>query len=114
MFCPKCGAENPDEAKFCGSCGATMAVKKEEFASSFKDTQTTTQVVSQEMKIIMIIASIIIPLVGIIMGLIYMADPNPSKKAAGKTWLIVGIGASLVYCLIFAAAGGCESANYYQ
>ena len=113
MFCPKCGAENPDEAKFCGSCGATMAIKKEEVVSNIKDTHTTTVVVSQEMKVLMIIGSIIIPLVGIIMGLIYMADPSPAKKAAGKTWLIVGIGASLVYCLIVASAGGCESANYY-
>jgi uncharacterized membrane protein YvbJ len=113
MFCPKCGAENLDEAKFCGSCGASMAIKKEEVASNFKDTQSTPQIVSQEMKVIMIIASIIIPLVGVIMGLIYMADPNPSKKAAGKIWLIVGIGASLVYCLLFASAGGCESTNYY-
>lgn len=113
MFCPKCGTENPDEAKFCGSCGATMAVKKTEVTSSIKDTQAATQIVSQEMKVIMIIASIIIPLVGVIMGLIYMADPSPAKKAAGKTWLIIGIGASLVYCLLFASAGGCESSSYY-
>jgi len=24
MFCPKCGTENPDEAKFCSKCGAGM------------------------------------------------------------------------------------------
>jgi hypothetical protein len=24
MFCPRCAHENPDEAKFCGRCGATM------------------------------------------------------------------------------------------
>jgi len=26
MFCSKCGAENPEEAKFCSKCGAGLAV----------------------------------------------------------------------------------------
>lgn len=27
MFCPKCGAQNPDDAMFCGSCGAPFAAR---------------------------------------------------------------------------------------
>jgi len=27
MFCSQCGAENPDEAKFCAKCGAALGVK---------------------------------------------------------------------------------------
>lgn len=30
MFCPKCGTENPDNAKFCGSCGSAMSVVREQ------------------------------------------------------------------------------------
>lgn len=24
MYCPKCGAQNPDGSRFCGSCGMTF------------------------------------------------------------------------------------------
>jgi uncharacterized membrane protein YvbJ len=114
MYCPKCGAENPDEAKFCGSCGSDMTVKKEVVTPEVTDRQATAQTVSQEMNVLMIIASIIVPIVGIIMGLIYLADPSPAKKAAGKTWLIIGIAASLVVCLIISASGGCQQPGYYE
>jgi drug/metabolite transporter (DMT)-like permease len=46
--------------------------------------------VSDGMKIGIAILSFFIPIVGIIMGLIYMNDAHPDKKAAGKLWLIVG------------------------
>jgi len=26
MFCPKCGTENPDDAKFCSKCGASLVM----------------------------------------------------------------------------------------
>jgi uncharacterized membrane protein len=29
MFCSKCGAENPDEAKFCSKCGASLGAPTE-------------------------------------------------------------------------------------
>ena len=49
MFCPKCGKENPDDARFCGNCGEDLSIiveppsinntsaenKKEEEKSSF-------------------------------------------------------------------------------
>ncbi|MCP4479036.1 MAG: hypothetical protein GY818_13205 [Planctomycetaceae bacterium] len=44
--------------------------------------------VSEGMKIGIAILSFVIPLVGLIMGLIFMNDSDPSKKAAGKLWLI--------------------------
>lgn len=28
MFCPKCGAKNPDGARFCSSCGANLNIRQ--------------------------------------------------------------------------------------
>jgi len=59
--------------------------------------------VSNGLKIGICIATILVPLVGLIMGGIYMKDANPEKKAVGKLWLFVGIGAALFFCLISTA-----------
>ena len=41
MFCPKCGTENPDGAKFCSKCGAALgAVPASSGASSSSETNT--------------------------------------------------------------------------
>lgn len=49
--------------------------------------------VSDGMKIGIAILSFFVPLVGIIMGIMFMTDDNPEKKAAGKLWLYVALGA---------------------
>jgi hypothetical protein len=61
------------------------------------------------MKVGIIIGSIVIPLLGIIMGLIYMNDPSSAKKAVGKTLLFVGIGALAVWCICSMIAGGLQN-----
>jgi hypothetical protein len=58
------------------------------------------------MKIGIIVGTVFIPLLGIVMGLIYMNDANPEKKAVGKLWLYVGIGMTVLGCLCYAIIGG--------
>ena len=101
MYCPKCGTENPDQAKFCGSCGAAINIVRDEPKQDFKPNIPASQDVSSELKIGIIIVTIFIAPLGIIMGLIYLNDYNPSKKAAGKIWLIVGIASALLWCVLF-------------
>lgn len=48
--------------------------------------------VTDGLRIGVIIGTLFIPLLGIIMGIIFMQDSNPNKKAVGKTWLYVGLG----------------------
>jgi zinc-ribbon domain len=98
MRCPNCGQENPAEAKFCGKC-ATRLVPDTPASSQPVVPAAPPAEVSQGMKVGIIIGTIVIPLLGMIMGLIYMNDPSPAKKAVGKTWLYVGIGALAFWCV---------------
>ena len=93
MQCAKCGLENPADAKFCGRCGETMPVL------------TGGETVSQGLKTGIIIASIFMPLVGFIMGAIYMNEANLEKKKVGRLWLYVGIGVLALECICFLVFG---------
>ena len=55
------------------------------------------------MKIGILLGSIVVPLLGIIMGIVYMNDANPAKKEVGKLWLIVGIVAFVLWCGVSAS-----------
>ena len=106
MFCPKCGQQNPDEAKFCGKCGATVSIAAAPptpppAPATAQGVASSTTAVSQAMKIGMIIASIIVPIAGIVVGIVFLNDANPEKKAAGKQWLIIGIVAGVIWTLLF-------------
>lgn len=102
MFCPSCSHQNVDEAKFCAKCGAPLRVQAAPTPTPpvtppVSPSATTT--VSNGMKWGIAAGSILIPILGIVMGVIYMRDVNPDKKAAGKLWLGVGIGMVVIYIL---------------
>ncbi len=68
--------------------------------------------IKPELKWGVVVGTVLIPLVGIIMGIIFMVDANasPEKKEVGKLWLMVGIGAivlqTICWCGVGALAGG--------
>ena len=47
--------------------------------------------VTNGLKFGVLIASLIIPVIGIILGIYFMNNSNLNKKAVGKSWLITGI-----------------------
>jgi len=112
MFCSKCGSENPDDAKFCGSCGgsiiAATAHPQEEVSMAPPTTsalQTDKPAVSMMLKISVSIATFLIPFIGLIMGIIYLKDKtNESKRAAGKLWLTIGIISAILNALIMSGS----------
>jgi len=108
MFCSKCGSENPDDAKFCGSCGgaiiAATVPPQEEVSMAAPTTsalQTDKPTVSMALKIGVSIATLLIPFIGLIMGIIYLKDKtDESRRAAGKLWLTIGIISAIFNALI--------------
>jgi uncharacterized membrane protein YvbJ len=102
MFCPQCGTDNPEEARFCGKCAAPMprANAKAQPAPWGAGATGSQPAVSSGLKTGIAITSVLLPIVGLVMGIMYMADANPEKKSAGKLWLLVACGVMVVYCLI--------------
>lgn len=97
MFCPSCAHENPDNAEFCGNCGASL--KKPVVGGGGSGIVKPAEAVSAGMKWGITAVTVLLPLVGIVMGIIYMRDDNPEKKAVGKLWLWVGIGMAVLVFL---------------
>ena len=111
MKCPKCSHENLAQAQFCAACGEPLNVAP---AGPNPDAAGGSPI-SKEMKVGILIGTIFVPLLGIIMGAIYMSDPNPAKKEVGRLWLMVGIGVmvlSCVICGVISALGNMAGANF--
>lgn len=103
MFCPACGTENPDDARFCGSCGKSLQVgpKPSEPPAKVVDLSGQEETVSDGLKYGVMAASLLIPFIGIGMGIYYLVKgESESKKAVGRLWLYVGIGIVVLYMAI--------------
>lgn len=98
--CPNCSSQNIDDAKFCESCGKPITTPG---PNNLFDNNTGTD---GGTTLLLKIVSFILAPIGIILGIIYMNDPNPEKKAAGKTYLYLGIGGLVLQCLFW--GGGYE------
>ena len=54
-------------------------------------------------KLGVILASMALPLVGIIAGLTYLRSDDPEKRKVGKPWLFIAVGLFLAYGIILFA-----------
>ena len=106
MFCPACGTENPDDARFCGSCGASLQVvtkppEPPEPPMKVLDLSGPEETVSDGLKYGVMAASLLIPFIGIGMGIYYLVKgESESKKSVGRLWLYVAIGILVLYMAI--------------
>ena len=99
MFCPSCSHKNVDEAKFCAKCGAPLRMPAPPPPPPPPPPPGSESVVSGGMKWGITAGTVVFPLLGLVMGVIYLRDPNLEKKAAGKLWLGVAIGIMLLYAI---------------
>ena len=79
MFCSKCGSEIMDEAVICPNCGCS--------------TENFHQKKDDKVSAIVVLLTIIVPLVGFIMGIIYLGQ---GKRAGGTL-----IALSILMCLLY-------------
>jgi hypothetical protein len=61
---------------------------------------------SSGMKILLYVVSFLVPLAGIIIGVIYMGKEDEESKALGKTCLIIAIVAFVLVCCCVALSFG--------
>ena len=54
-------------------------------------------------KALFYILSILIPVVGIVLGIIWVSDQDPEKKVVGKNCLIIGIAVTVLSCICWFA-----------
>lgn len=98
MFCKSCGKEINDQAVVCPYCGVqTGAVQIIPQQPNYGNQQPNAQNNADETNVGLVIVSIIIPLVGIILGAVNISN---GKKKSGKAYLLAGIIAVAVQTLL--------------
>ncbi len=72
MFCPKCGTENPEGAKFCSKCGAELGV-------SAKPSETSVGLSAN-------VAGLLCYVLGWISGIVFLVIEKKSKFVKFHAW----------------------------
>ena len=75
MFCPKCGAENPEGTKFCSKCGAELSAA----AASSGAAETSTGLASN-------VAGLLCYVGGWISGIVFLVIEKKSKFVKFHAW----------------------------
>jgi uncharacterized membrane protein len=75
MLCPKCGTENPDDAKFCSKCGASLGAASDPSGRSETSTGLSPNV-----------AGLLCYVVGWITGIVFVVIEKKSKFVKFHAW----------------------------
>ena len=94
-ICPKCGNTFLAKAENCDKCGVRLSVYSESYANAGSDNSGCW----------MYVVSAIIPLVGIILGCIYIAR---HEDELGKSLIITGVVSNIIMVVLSFLLAGCS------
>jgi len=95
-FCVVCGRSIPFDAYVCPYCGHNFMAPR--------PTYTNEEPLTDLIKILLYVLSAVIPLAGIIVGIIFLQKSDPEYKRVGKICLIIGLILGVILPLVVAFA----------
>jgi hypothetical protein len=84
MQCPNCGFERGTSFSLCSGCGSKVP-------SGVAVVRPRDAACTARLKWGVLAATIVVPLVGIVMGGIFVVDARTEQRALGRLWLIAGV-----------------------
>ena len=94
--CPECGVKIKEGTRNCKHCGAFIAKTQTSYTTNKQSSYTT----SNHDGCFTYMISFIIPLVGIIVGAIYLTNDDSTKKHIGKVCILLGLLSNILGVLI--------------
>ncbi len=91
MKCTNCKKIIPDDSVFCPECGQKIIQQEPAKANTDVTNKDTSESISNGLKYGVFVGTLLIPLIGIVLGIVFLVDNNPIKKSVGKFWLWTGI-----------------------
>jgi len=102
--CSNCGKENKLNAYNCVHCGNILAKGSSEINTNTHTNYKSSQ--SNNSGCFVYIISLLIPLVGFIVGAIWLASDDYDKNTQGKTCIILGLVSVVLSGIMFAIMSG--------
>jgi len=93
--CVSCGRSIPWTANVCPYCGHDYRVPTYNYPQQ--------ETLSSGMRALMYIISFLVPIAGIVLGIIYYVKPDPEMKRVGKNCIIIAILVWVIIALIYIA-----------
>ena len=102
-LCLTCGRSYPSEYSFCPHCGSYPAGGAPSQQTNYQSYPIYQKEPLGPIKYVAWLLAFLVPIIGVIWGIIWMLDKDQEKKDAGKIALIIGIVAWLLnfICLLY-------------